>query len=79
MRSWFGFVCIGVIYFSVHAGEPSKAAGEFLWSLDTHRTHSGDFNGDGRTDLLLQPLVPGQSAGISFSFDEQVSSSVTWK
>lgn len=42
----------------------------YSWSPTTHQVISGDFNGDGRTDLLVQALDDSSNTFISFSFQE---------
>ncbi len=45
-------------------------AQSYSWSPATHKAIGGDFNGDGRTDLLLQAFDEFHETFISFSFHQ---------
>lgn len=45
----------------------AAAKAQLPWSEETHQIAFGDFNGDGRTDLLYVARNSGQSSGIALS------------
>jgi YD repeat-containing protein len=45
----------------------TAAEAQLPWSDETHQIAFGDFNGDGRTDLLYIARNSGQNSGVAFS------------
>lgn len=58
---------------------PAAAQAQLPWSEDTHQIAFGDFNGDGKTDLLYVARSSGGTSGIALSNNAgPYSVSQTW-